>query len=109
MKRVIKTKDYQGNDRRGFKINDIITPTTIALIISAAIGIGGYQVVVKATADQTKENTTDIKIIDKDVVVLKTQVPLIQNDIKEVKETQKEIQSDIKLVLRQLYKINNGK
>ena len=107
MKRIIKTKDYQGNDRRGFKLNDIITPTTIALIISATLSIGGYQIIVKATATETKENTTDIKIIDKDMIILKTQVPRMQEDIKEVKETQKEMQSDIKLVLREIYKINN--
>ncbi len=107
MKKIIKTEDYCGGDRRAFKIKDnIITPTTIALIISAAISAGGYQMVVKVTADQTKENTENIKIIDKDVVVLKTQVPQIQNDIREVKDTQKEIQGDIKLVLRQLSQIS---
>ena len=90
------------------KVKDWFTPHTLITLIAIVIIIAKYQFTVDAHAKQLEKQATKITIVEKDTIVLKTEVPKIQEDIKEVKDSVLVIQTDIKLVLRALSKINNN-
>ena len=89
------------------KLKDWLTPHTLITLVAIVIVIAKYQVKIDAVAEQVKVDTQKIAIIEKDTIILKTEVPKIQEDIKEVKDAVTIIQSDIKLVLWNLNKMNN--
>ena len=89
------------------KLKDWLTPHSLITLLAIFVVIISYKYTVDAMAENVKVNTAKIAIIEKDTIILKTEVPKLQEDIKEVKDAVTIIQSDIKLVLWNLNKMNN--
>ena len=88
------------------KIQEFFTPTIIITIIVSAIALGGYKFIIAATAETVKTHTEQIctldnktNAIDKEVVVLKTEIPNIKESIERIETSQIETQKDIKKLL----------
>ena len=107
-KRIIKSDDYCGEDRRGVKIGkDLWYRIGYALLIGAMI-VGVYKVRIEAMeieqkvqASELKEQKEKIVATENKVSKIETEIPNIKESIQRIETSQIETQKDIKLLLRQ--------
>ncbi|KKN70069.1 hypothetical protein LCGC14_0435160 [marine sediment metagenome] len=88
------------------KINDLtvgkrIVISLIGPIIIGVMALGGYKIVLQATAETVKGHTTKLARLELDNVKVKEQIPAIKEDISEIKDTIKEQRIEFRESLRE--------
>jgi len=93
-KKYIKTDEWEGYDRRNgdMKFKDILTPTVIITLVLALISLGGYKLIVQATAEIASNNV-------KEIASLKDRTVVINNDVIRLDTNQKEVIKKVDKVL----------
>ena len=104
MKRIIKTDNYEGRDRRNGKVN--LKPFLIPTLV-AVMALGGYRVVISENTTKIEKNTAELTVVHQDTTVLKTQIPEIKRIIDEIKLSQRITQNDIKEILKGISKLSS--
>lgn len=108
-KKIVKTEDYCGEDRRGIKIGkDLWYRIGYALLIGAMV-IGVYKVRIEAMeteqkiqASELKEQKEKIIITENKIGKIETEIPNIKESIQRIETSQIETQKDIKLLLQKI-------